>query len=236
MAVSNPNRKLKPRGVPPGFVLPSVDPELTYTTFFVAVLTDVRQATNRSPSLRPITTIPISSRLMRPIAYAAVFLLFLITRIARTREDQNIMCSGAKLGFLVSTERRRERIRHPGSRCSRIHAPAIRCFGIRERIKRKPPTDIEAARLASDQAMSDGTLHVGDVIATDRGFFQFCGFAPDGRSDFMPVPNPLSSAKKTGLAIRLRLDGGSVRKPRKIIAPTCLGNFAGMIGRGCHNC
>jgi hypothetical protein len=65
-----------------------------------------------------------------------------------------------------------------------------------ERIKRKPPTDSEAARLASEQAMSDGTLHVGDMIATDRGFFQFRGFAPDGRSDFMPVPNPLSSAKK----------------------------------------
>ena len=65
-----------------------------------------------------------------------------------------------------------------------------------ERIKRKPPTDTEAARLASDQAMSDGTLHVGDVIATDRGFFQFRGLRPDGSSDFTPVPNPLSSAKK----------------------------------------
>jgi hypothetical protein len=65
-----------------------------------------------------------------------------------------------------------------------------------ERIKRKPPTDIEAARLASDQAMSDGTLHVGDVIATDRGFFQFRGSRPDGSSDFTAVSNPLSSVTK----------------------------------------
>jgi hypothetical protein len=64
-----------------------------------------------------------------------------------------------------------------------------------ERIKRKPPTEIEAARIASDQAMGDGMLRKGDVIATDRGFFQFRGLAPDGTFEFMPVPNPLSSSK-----------------------------------------
>jgi hypothetical protein len=64
-----------------------------------------------------------------------------------------------------------------------------------ERIKRKPPTEIEAARIASDQAMSDGTLHKGDVVATDRGFFQFRGLASDGSPDFLPVPNPLSPSK-----------------------------------------
>ena len=64
-----------------------------------------------------------------------------------------------------------------------------------ERIKRKPPTEIEAARIASDQAMSDGMLHKGDVVATDRGFFQFRGLAPDGSPDFLPVPNPLSPSK-----------------------------------------
>ena len=64
-----------------------------------------------------------------------------------------------------------------------------------ERIKRKPPTEIEAARIASDQAMSDGMLHKGDVVATDRGFFQFRGLAPDGSADFLPVPNPLSPSK-----------------------------------------
>src|SRR6266478_1955587 len=64
-----------------------------------------------------------------------------------------------------------------------------------ERIKRKPPTEIEAARIASDQAMSDGMLRIGDVVATDRGFFQFRGLAPDGSPDFLPVPNPLSPSK-----------------------------------------
>jgi hypothetical protein len=44
--------------------------------------------------------------------------------------------------------------------------------------------------------MSDGTLHVGDMIVTDRGFFQFRGLRPDGSSDFMSVPNPRSLAKK----------------------------------------
>ena len=105
-----------------------------------------------------------------------------------------------------------------------------------ERIKRKPPTDIEAARLASDQAMSDGTLHVGDVIATDRGFFQFRGFAPDGRSDFMPVPNRFHRPKRPVWQSALVGRRLRVRKPRKSIAPTCLGNFAGMTARGCHNC
>ena len=65
-----------------------------------------------------------------------------------------------------------------------------------ERIKRKPPTEIEAARIASDQAMNDLTLHKGDVVATDRGFFQFRGLSPDGSFDFLPIPNPLSLSKK----------------------------------------
>jgi hypothetical protein len=60
-----------------------------------------------------------------------------------------------------------------------------------ERIKRKPPTEAEAARIASDQAISDGMLEIGDVVVTDRGFFQFLGLAPDGRSEFLAVPNPL---------------------------------------------
>jgi hypothetical protein len=60
---------------------------------------------------------------------------------------------------------------------------------------------VEAARLVSDQAMSDGMLRKGDVIATDRGFFQFLGLAPDGSSDFLPVPNPLSRSKKDAFGI-----------------------------------
>jgi hypothetical protein len=65
-----------------------------------------------------------------------------------------------------------------------------------ERIKRKPPTEIEAARIASDQAINDGMLRKGDIVATDRGFFQFRGLTQDGSFDFLPVPNPLSSSKK----------------------------------------
>ena len=65
-----------------------------------------------------------------------------------------------------------------------------------ERITRKPPSDIEAARIASDEAMRDGNLRDGDIVSTDRGFFQFRGIAPDGGFKFLPVPNPLSSSKK----------------------------------------
>ena len=64
-----------------------------------------------------------------------------------------------------------------------------------ERIKRKPPTEAEAARIASDQAMSDN-LRKGDIVSTDRGFLQFRGFKQDGNPEFAPVPNPLSSGKR----------------------------------------
>jgi hypothetical protein len=47
--------------------------------------------------------------------------------------------------------------------------------------------------------MADGTLQVGDMIATDRGFFQFRGFAADGSSEFVAVPNPLRSTDKQRL-------------------------------------
>ena len=64
------------------------------------------------------------------------------------------------------------------------------------RIKRKPPTDLEAARIASDMAMNDSLLQRGDIVATDRGFFVFRGLAPDGYShDFAPIPNPLRGKK-----------------------------------------
>lgn len=65
-----------------------------------------------------------------------------------------------------------------------------------ERIKRKPPTENEEARIASEQAMNDGGLRPGDIVATDRGFLEFRGFAADGSSQFQLVPNPTSSSKK----------------------------------------
>jgi hypothetical protein len=37
------------------------------------------------------------------------------------------------------------------------------------RIKRKPPTALEAERIASDMAMNDNSLQKGDIVATDRG-------------------------------------------------------------------
>jgi hypothetical protein len=51
------------------------------------------------------------------------------------------------------------------------------------------------------------------MIATDRGFFQLCGLRPDGSSDFMSVPNPLSLAKKTSSAIRLSWPKGYGSQP-----------------------
>jgi hypothetical protein len=65
------------------------------------------------------------------------------------------------------------------------------------RIKKKPPTPLEAERIASDMAMNDGTLQKGDIVATDRGFFLFRGLGADGISnDFVPVPNPLPAKGK----------------------------------------
>ena len=65
------------------------------------------------------------------------------------------------------------------------------------RIKKKPPTPAEAERIASDMAMSDGSLQKGDIVATDRGFFLFRGLGADGiTNDFVPVPNPLPSKGK----------------------------------------
>jgi hypothetical protein len=65
------------------------------------------------------------------------------------------------------------------------------------RIKRPPPSVLEADRIASDMAMNDSLLRKGDIVATDRGFFIFRGLAPDGLSnDFAPVSNPMPSGKK----------------------------------------
>jgi len=65
------------------------------------------------------------------------------------------------------------------------------------RIRRPPPTPIEAERIASETAMNDSLLQKGDIVATDRGFFVFRGLGPDGYSnDFAPIPNPLPQGKK----------------------------------------
>jgi hypothetical protein len=60
------------------------------------------------------------------------------------------------------------------------------------RIKRQPPTRMEAERIASDIVMNDGLLQKGDIVVTDRGFFVFQGVGADGYSfNFAPIPSPL---------------------------------------------
>ena len=60
------------------------------------------------------------------------------------------------------------------------------------RIKRKPPTNLEAERIASEMVMNDSLLQKGDIVVTDRGFFVFRGLAVDGYTyEFSPVPNPV---------------------------------------------
>jgi hypothetical protein len=64
------------------------------------------------------------------------------------------------------------------------------------RIKKTPPTRAEEQRIASEMVMNDGTLHVGDIVSTDRGFLQYRGRASDGiTSIFVPILNPLSPDK-----------------------------------------
>lgn len=69
---------------------------------------------------------------------------------------------------------------------------------VAERIKRKSPDEAERARLASEQVLNDGDLRTGDIIATDRGFFQLRGFNVDGSYNLAPVPNPFSPVKAKG--------------------------------------
>ena len=65
------------------------------------------------------------------------------------------------------------------------------------RVKWKRPTQAEVDRMASELAMNDSILRNGDIVVTDRGFFMFRGFLADGRTgDFIPVPNPMSNARK----------------------------------------
>jgi hypothetical protein len=65
------------------------------------------------------------------------------------------------------------------------------------RIKRKPPTQAEAERIASESAMTDSILRNGDIVVTSRGFFVFRGFLEDGTTaNFVQVPNPMSNTRK----------------------------------------
>jgi hypothetical protein len=61
-----------------------------------------------------------------------------------------------------------------------------------ERIKRPAPSEIELARIAIDEAMNDGSLQIGDIIATGKGYLRFRGLKADGSYDFENVGNPWS--------------------------------------------
>jgi hypothetical protein len=63
----------------------------------------------------------------------------------------------------------------------------------RGRIKTKPP-NTHRGRSHSVGRGNDGSLHKGDIVSTDRGFFLDRGLGSDGYTyDFVRVPNPLSS-------------------------------------------
>jgi hypothetical protein len=80
------------------------------------------------------------------------------------------------------------------------------------RIKRKPPSAMEAERIASDMAMNDSLLRKGDIVATDRGFFIFRGLAPDGiTGDFLPVPDPATWDRKKPAPRMPERPGGHAR-------------------------
>jgi len=64
-----------------------------------------------------------------------------------------------------------------------------------ERIKRPPPSEAELARIAVDEAMNDGSLQIGDIIATGKGYVRFRGVKADGSYDFESVGNPWSQEK-----------------------------------------
>ena len=64
-----------------------------------------------------------------------------------------------------------------------------------ERIKRPPPSEAELARIAIDEAMNDGSLQVGDIIATGKGYVRSRGVKADGSYDFESVGNPWSQER-----------------------------------------
>ena len=64
-----------------------------------------------------------------------------------------------------------------------------------ERIKRPPPDEAQLARIAVEDAMTDGSLQTGDIIVTTKGFVRFLGMKPDGSFDFAVVDDPLAQEK-----------------------------------------
>jgi len=77
-----------------------------------------------------------------------------------------------------------------------LSAPIFGAMAVR--IQRKPPDEAERARRASEQVLNDSDLRTGDIISTDRGFFQIRGLNVDGSYDLAPVRNPLSPVKPKG--------------------------------------
>jgi hypothetical protein len=71
-----------------------------------------------------------------------------------------------------------------------------------ERIKRPPPSEAELARIAVDDAMNDGSLQIGDIIATGKGYVRFRGVKADGSSDFEIVEDPWFREKQPRQTLR----------------------------------
>jgi hypothetical protein len=82
--------------------------------------------------------------------------------------------------------------------CRLVLVTAAAAFGLAEsaaeehgRIKRRPPSAIEAERIASEMAKTDSLLRKGDIISTGHGFLIFQGYGADGvTGEFLEVSNP----------------------------------------------
>jgi len=74
------------------------------------------------------------------------------------------------------------------------------------RIKHKRLSTDEQQRALSEAVMNDGSLQVGDIVVTDRGYFIFEGVGEDGVTNrFRAIGNPSTQpATQAGTVKRLR--------------------------------
>ena len=69
------------------------------------------------------------------------------------------------------------------------------------RIKRKLLSVDEQQRVLSETVMNDGSLQVGDIVVTDRGYFVFEGIGEDGSTNkFRAIAAP--SAQSVSPAVK----------------------------------
>lgn len=71
------------------------------------------------------------------------------------------------------------------------------------RIKRKRDSVDEQQRALSEAVMNDGSLQVGDIVVTDRGYFVFEGIGEDGVTNkFRAIGNPSTQSMSPARAVR----------------------------------